>query len=267
MGNYLLSFPKTPFLQNMSKTKKKASIIILTYNALEYVKKCFKSLEKTDYPNYEIIVVDNNSKPPVKKYLKYLKKKGQINKLYLSPKNTYWAGGNNIGVSLSAEDSDYVLLLNSDVEIKNKDWLNVLVGLAPKNGAISFGVCLGRRVCDGWCLLICKKTFDKAGRLNEDYPFWGSDCELLYNILKKGFSILAISNPESYIIHYRKKSIDYEDPDFKKHTNLFFSINKNKFDFANMNSQVIWIVGKNVFTNYRFGLWLEKKIQQLKFLK
>jgi len=37
------------------------SIIILNYNCRKFLEKCLLSLLKTDYPDFEIIIVDNNS--------------------------------------------------------------------------------------------------------------------------------------------------------------------------------------------------------------
>ncbi|GAI73014.1 unnamed protein product [marine sediment metagenome] len=49
----------------------KVSIIILVKDALKYVDKCLKSLNKYTN-NYELILVDNNSKKKTKDYLKKL---------------------------------------------------------------------------------------------------------------------------------------------------------------------------------------------------
>ncbi len=40
----------------------KVSIIILNWNGLNDTTECLESLRKIDYPNYEIIVIDNASK-------------------------------------------------------------------------------------------------------------------------------------------------------------------------------------------------------------
>jgi len=41
---------------------KKVSIVVLNYNGKDLLKKCLESIKnKTQYENYEIIVVDNNS--------------------------------------------------------------------------------------------------------------------------------------------------------------------------------------------------------------
>ena len=44
----------------MNNTKKVA-IIIINYNSLDDAIECLTSLKKTDYPNFEIVVVDNAS--------------------------------------------------------------------------------------------------------------------------------------------------------------------------------------------------------------
>ena len=47
------------------------SIIILSYNNLNYTKQCLESIRKyTHNENYEIIVIDNNSNKETKNWLK-----------------------------------------------------------------------------------------------------------------------------------------------------------------------------------------------------
>lgn len=40
----------------------KVSIIILDYNGLKFIQNCLNSVLKTNYPNFEVILVDNVSK-------------------------------------------------------------------------------------------------------------------------------------------------------------------------------------------------------------
>lgn len=47
------------------------SIIVVSYDNWSFTETCLKSIiQNTRYPQYEIIVVDNASKPPTKKPLK-----------------------------------------------------------------------------------------------------------------------------------------------------------------------------------------------------
>lgn len=55
------------------------SIIILTYNKLEYTKKCIQSIrDNTAKGKYEIIVVDNNSSDETCNWLKNQEYKCQV---------------------------------------------------------------------------------------------------------------------------------------------------------------------------------------------
>jgi len=43
-------------------TAPKVSVVVVSFNSEKYISKCINSLLKTDYPDFEIIVVDNDSK-------------------------------------------------------------------------------------------------------------------------------------------------------------------------------------------------------------
>lgn len=189
------------------KQEEKVSIVIVTYNALDYVRLCFTSLAKTNYKNKEVVVVDNNSSAEVKRYLKEAKKKKLIDVLHLSPVNTYFTGGNNIGASLSSERSKYLLFLNSDIEIRDPDWLNILLENVPKGGIISFGkVDVPVVRPDGWCFMVDKKTFKHLGGLNEYYKMdWGIT-EFTAKVLHAGYKVKSIVNPNNFVYHFGQKS-------------------------------------------------------------
>lgn len=192
--------------------KEKISILILTYNAPKYVEETIVSLNtitnKEDLDLCEIIVVDNNSEPETKELLKKLEKKGYINKLFFSPVNTLFAKGNNIAASLSAENSDYYLLLNSDICIKNKNWLSQLVKAKKKGNykAVSYGYCDSSPIrLDGYCFLIDKPIYDKY-KLDEEYEWWWSVTKIQAEILKNEGNLLGFKNHNRFLIHYGGKS-------------------------------------------------------------
>lgn len=105
------------------------SIIIPTKDKIELLHVCIESLiDKTDYNNYEIIIVDNQSvETETHSYLKKLARKPFIRVLsYNKPFN--FSAINNFAVSHS--QSEILCFLNNDIEIINDDWLTELVSHA-----------------------------------------------------------------------------------------------------------------------------------------
>lgn len=102
----------------------KISIIVLTFNNLNINKLCINSiLEKTAYPNYELIVVDNNSSDGTREYLMELSKENSNIIVILNEENIGFAAGNNVGIKEA--DGDYIVLLNNDT-IVTRGWLTAL---------------------------------------------------------------------------------------------------------------------------------------------
>ncbi|WP_305845639.1 glycosyltransferase family 2 protein [Photobacterium kishitanii] len=113
-------------------TTKKVSIIIPTYNGYTITKQAIDSiLKKTSYPNYEIIIVNNNSDD--KKTLDYLKniQENKIVRVIDYPFEFNYSAINNYAVKESS--GDIIALLNNDVEVINKDWLSEMVSLASRS--------------------------------------------------------------------------------------------------------------------------------------
>ena len=102
------------------------SIIILTFQQLNYTKLCIRSiLDNTDYIKtpYEIIVVDNNSTDGTRDYLDGLKQKGTIKTIY-NKTNLGFPAGVNQGAKIAT--GDYLCLLNNDVLVSS-GWLEKLL--------------------------------------------------------------------------------------------------------------------------------------------
>lgn len=120
------------------KKEPKVSIIIPTKDYAETLETCLKSLYSvTEYKNYDVIVVNNNSveKETFDLFDKYKKKYKNFKVLDANIEFNY-SKINNMAVKES--DADYIVLLNNDTEIIQKDWLKILAGYAmqPHVGAV-----------------------------------------------------------------------------------------------------------------------------------
>lgn len=145
------------------------TIVILNWNGWQDTIECLESVFRNTYPDYNVIVVDNNSKDDsvnkIKKYcsnktnqpprmngsnikvIEYEEKnfnsihldvenEKNTNKLIIlkNSKNYGYAKGNNIGMkfALKVFNPDYILLLNNDT-IVDKDFLKELIKAVEKH--------------------------------------------------------------------------------------------------------------------------------------
>ena len=93
------------------------SVIILTnpFRPAQLTIDCLKSLEKQDYSNFEVIIVDNASPEEEIKKLEIFLKNFKLNNLLIkNSKNWGYAEGNNIGMRKSK--GDLICILNNDTE-------------------------------------------------------------------------------------------------------------------------------------------------------
>lgn len=110
----------------------KVSVIIANKDHREDLEKCVVSIEeKTDYKNYEIIVVENNSELP-ETFTYYEELQGR----YPNVKVVTWNGPfnysaiNNYGAEYAS--GDYLLLMNNDIEVINEDWMSEMLGYCQR---------------------------------------------------------------------------------------------------------------------------------------
>ena len=104
------------------------SIVILNYNAGDLLIDCVDSIQKSNYKNYEIIVVDNISKD---KSHKKCKEKFPNIKLIENSENLGYCEGNNVGLRVT--NGEFVVILNPDT-IVDPSWLSKLLQAYRKNG-------------------------------------------------------------------------------------------------------------------------------------
>ena len=98
---------------------KDISVIIINYNTAKYTLECVNSVYKhTDQSiNFEVIVIDNNSKAEDYHFLEDGLKTFETVLLHRSPINTGFGGGNMLGVQFA--NAKYILFLNNDAFLQN----------------------------------------------------------------------------------------------------------------------------------------------------
>ena len=114
-------------------TLPKVSVVILNYNGLSYLKKFLPSVLQSNYDNLEIYVADNGSTDTS---IGFLKTKFKWVKIIDLEDNHGFAKGYNL--ALEKIESDYFILLNSDVEV-TKNWIFPIVEIMERDKTI--GAC------------------------------------------------------------------------------------------------------------------------------
>jgi|GEM_PF-204877 len=115
----LRRFRERNFLQT-DKVSGLVSIIILTWNQLEYTKACLASIRNNTPESHEIIFVDNGSTDGTVKWLRKLVRANPQYILIENKSNLGFAKGCNQGIK--ASKGEFLLLLNNDVLVTPK-WL------------------------------------------------------------------------------------------------------------------------------------------------
>ena len=105
----------------------RAAIIVVTYRNLDKTRLTLRSvLEKTRYPNYEIVLVDNGGEPAIQQYAQAMTERfPDVVRCIFNAENLGFAGGNNVGLR-ATHSSEYIVLLNDDV-IVTPGWLGGLL--------------------------------------------------------------------------------------------------------------------------------------------
>ncbi|WP_456384921.1 glycosyltransferase [Desulfolithobacter sp.] len=103
----------------------RVSVVVLTYNNLDYTRACLLSLEKqTRYPDWELIIVDNASSDGTPEFLADYAEKNLHVHLILNKENLGFAAGNNVGMRQAT--GEYIIVLNNDTYV-TKGWMRDLV--------------------------------------------------------------------------------------------------------------------------------------------
>lgn len=231
------------------------SIVILTYNQLDYTKVCINSIKNYNgNDDCEIIIVDNNSTDGT---VEWIKEQEGI-KYILNEENKGFPAGCNQGIEIANKDND-IFLLNNDTVIMPNSIFNLRMGLYSNKrvgatGAVSNSVSYYQQISEqyddfngymeyslknnipnqafyeervklvGFAMLIKRETLNRVGLLDERFtPGNFEDDDISFRIIKEGYKLLLCK--DSYIHHFG--SVSFRE-DSKKYNKLL-SINSRKF--------------------------------------
>ena len=241
-------------------------LVTVLYNSDEMLDDFFRSLSIQTFTDYHLYIIDNSPSQATDDLLKDLSKK------YAIPQYTHFknegnygvAKGNNQGTEMAIEaGSEYIILLNSDIEFTQPFLLEDLVNCAiqekeeiifPKvmfHGSRKIQVAGGKFIYykgvshgfgvnddDGerynkpghfdyspTCfMLFSKKVFDTIGYMDERYFVYGDDDDFVYRAIKQGFKLYFL--PRLEIFHKSSFSTGGYESLFS-----IYQINRNRLYF------------------------------------
>jgi hypothetical protein len=213
----------------------KVFIVILNYNGKDVIKNCLKSVFKINYPNLEIVVVDNGS---IDGSLEMVKADFSRAHFIKNTVNLGFSTGNNVGIRFALEKmADFVLLLNSDTEVE-PDFLSKLIkaSMIDKTIGISSPIVFKNKTKNIWfaggsidwlkmksyhtntikdsvrpyesgfisgcAMLIKKDVFRECGLLDEDFFLYWEDVDFSVRAQKANFKTVVV--PTSTVYHFEK---------------------------------------------------------------
>ena len=205
-------------------------IVILHFKNLENTRNCLRSVFKMDYPNFNVLLIDNGTGNDDSKSL--IK---EFNKLFWTPlsDNEGFAGGCNAGISFGVQNEyKYIWLLNNDATVEkttlsqlitvsqqqskvgaaNAAILNTVTNtIEPGRGVIDFtrGKTLLKDSgnnefvdCD-WLaasnLLLNVEALKDVGAFDERYFLYFEDVELCHRLKLGGWKCVHV--PKAHITH------------------------------------------------------------------
>ena len=250
------SVPSTYQISYELKESPLISILIPNKDNVFELKKCLDSIKRSNYQNWEVVVIENNSTQQATfDYYTQLKNDSRIRVINWAGKFNY-AAINNFGAQFA--NGEYILLLNNDIVVISCDWMEQMLMFAQREdvgavGAMLYypddtvqhaGLVFGIGGSAGhihkhflrgsggyWsrmsiaqnyscvtaaCMMLRREVWDEVNGLDESFKVAFNDVDLCMRIRRAGY--LIVWTPYAELYHYESKSRGAEDsPEKQKH--------------------------------------------------
>jgi GT2 family glycosyltransferase len=230
------------------------AIIIPTRNHVDLLAQCLSSLEITDYPDYEVVIINNESdEPETLSFLEEVATRPRHRVLdYPHPFN--YAAMHNWAIGQI--NADLICMLNNDTEAMNPSWLTEMVGMSMYDNIAAVGALLwfpdhtvqhagvvlgingeaghryklssddqyghGGRIMlaqrlsavTGAAMLASKAAYEQVGGFDEGFTVSLNDIDLCLKLSQAGYHIGY--TPAAQLIHHESKSRGMDTEPTKK---------------------------------------------------
>ena len=117
------------------------SIVIPSKDMVPVLRRCLDSIrELSTYPNYEIVVVENNStEPETFTYYEEVEKDERV-RVVRQPSDGTFNFSRSVNYGVAHARGDYVLLLNNDTSVITPDWIELMLGQCQREEVGCVGV-------------------------------------------------------------------------------------------------------------------------------
>lgn len=250
------SHQKDKKLTEAEDKKQVVDLIIVSFNTLDHIKKCIASIKKYTETSFSLTVIDNGSSDGS---LEYLKEEEGLT-LIENKENYGYARACNQGILAGC--GEYIVLLNSDIEVK-EGWLKPLINAAePEDIAVvgpklinDRGQIVGAGVVDinestprGWKMEDGPGVFDKTeevlsvsgacylmkrillpvlGLFDEGYFFYFEELDYSLRAKEKGYRVIYC--PETIVYHHHEGSLGAGDYPGRKKRDDYFTESRKRF--------------------------------------
>ncbi len=222
-------------MSGKSESCPSVSIVIVNFNGRAFLSECLRTLLDTDYPNYEVVVVDNASTDGSFAEIELSFGSDSRIKLVKNTENVGHSEGCNIGARIAK--GRYIVFLDSDTEFKAENWLWELVKVMENDGTVGLAqaklvlsedngrldcVCVAVDALGTWaanygskeemlketfeifaassgCCIIRREVFNQVGGFDADYFIYDDDTDLSLRARLLGYRILFV--PSASVIH------------------------------------------------------------------
>jgi len=204
----------------------KVSVIVCSYNGAKTLERCLESLKEVDYPDYEVILVDDGSKDNTQEIAArhpWVRNIRQENKGLSVARNVGAMAAEGEVIAYTDSDcmadpdwlyflvgtlisGDYAGVGGPNISPPAENWVQACVAAAPGGPSHVLLTDLVAEHIPGCNMAFYKWAFERVGGFDPEYRKAGDDVDFCWRLQQEG-QVIAFS-PSAIVWHYRRFTLD-----------------------------------------------------------